>query len=174
MSLQALRRIRRASRGFTMIELVVVMMIIAILFFAVRPNVGGLLRGAQERTALRQLVGVFKVARTEALASGRLVRVVYSPEDGAFFAEVQSTPETDLSVFDVLPVLGRDSVKLPEHWEMTKLQIRGRLAATVSEPIYFYPDGHTDGVAMLFSDPDGGDTLVRLSSATGKPEFFDA
>lgn len=157
-----------------MIELLVVMMIIVIAFFAVRPNIGGLLRGSQERTALRQLVGVFKVARTEALSSGHLVRVVYSPEEGAFSAEVQSTPETDLSEFDLLPILGRESVKLPEHWEMTKLQIRGREAATVSEPIYFYPDGHTDGVAMLFSDPDGSDTVLRLSSATGKPEFFDA
>jgi len=150
------------------------MMIIVIAFFAVRPNIAGLLRGSQERSALRQLVGVFKVARTEALASGRLVRVMYSLEEGVFFAEVQSSPETDVSAFDLLPILGRESVKLPQHWEMTKLQIRGRLAPTVAEPIYFYPDGRTDGVAMLFSDLDGSDTVLRLSSATGKPEFFDA
>jgi Tfp pilus assembly protein FimT len=154
-----------------MIELLVVMMIIAIAFFAVRPNFRGLLQGSQERTALRQLVGVFKVARTEALASGRLVRVFYLPEDRAFVAEVQSSPETDLAAFDQLKVLGREFVRLPKHWDVSEFEIRGRPSRTFSEPIYFYPDGRTDGVTIFFSDQDGDDTVLRLSSATGKPEL---
>src|SRR4030042_4510326 len=84
---------RRAA--FTLIELLIVMMIIAIGFFALRPAFAGAIRGAQERTMLRGLVGLFTSARTEAIASGRLVRVVFEPTDGTFFAEVQSQPDED-------------------------------------------------------------------------------
>ena len=159
----------RRKAAFTLIELLIVMMIIAIAFFALRPAFTGAIRGAQERTMLRGLAGLFTSARTEAIISGRLVRVVFEPTDGTFFAEIQSEPDKDRSIFDPLTLLGRRSVVLPEHMAIAKLEVAGRdLAGLERIHVYFYPDGRTDGAAMLLVDPYGEDMLLEISPTTGR------
>jgi prepilin-type N-terminal cleavage/methylation domain-containing protein len=158
---------RRAA--FTLIELLIVMMIIAIAFFALRPAFAGAIRGAQERTMLRGLVGLFTSARTEAIARGRLVKVVFEPMEGAFYAEIQSEPDNDRSIFEPLALVGRSWVVLPEHMAIGKLEVAGRdLAGLGRTHIYFYPDGRTDGLAMLLVDPYGEDMVLEVSPTTGR------
>lgn len=158
---------RRAA--FTLIELLIVMMIIAIAFFALRPAFAGAIRGAQERTMLRGLVGLFTSARTEAIARGNLVRVVFEPAEGAFFAEIQSEPDNDRSLFDPLPLLGRTAVLLPDHIGIDSMEVAGRERADLGRThVYFYPDGRTDGLAMLLVDPYGEDTVLEISPTTGR------
>ena len=155
--------------AFTLIEILIVMMIIAIAFFALRPAFAGAIRGAQERTMLRQFVGLFTSARTEAIARGRLVRVVFEPTDGTFFAEIQSEPDKDRSVFDPLPLLGWTAVPLPDHIGIRRLEVAGRERPDLGQTrIYFYPDGRTDGLAMLLADPYGEDMLLEVSPTTGR------
>jgi len=159
----------RREAGFTLIELLIVMMIIAIAFFALRPAFAGAIRGAQERTMLRELVGLFTSARTEAIGRGSLIRVVFEPAEAAFFAEIQFEPERDLSVFDPLPLLGRSAVLVPEHLRVGKMEVAGRDRTGFERThIYFYPDGRTDGLAMLLVGRHGNDTLLEVSPTTGK------
>ncbi len=159
----------RRQAAFTLIELLIVMMIIAIAFFALRPAFGGAIRGAQERAMLRELVGLFTSARTAAIAKGSLVRVVFEPAEAAFFAEVQTEPEADRAAFEPLAVPGRDVVALPEHIAVEEMEIAGRDWTSLGRShIYFYPDGRTDGLAVLLVSRAGEDRILEVSPTTGR------
>lgn len=155
--------------GFTLIELTVVMAVIAILFFALQPTFVGMVRGAQERAALGELVGLFNYARTEAVGSGRLVRVICEPREGLFWAEAQADPEQDRSQFDRLRILGRSEVRMSGPLTVAAMTVSGlEMADQPAAPVYFYPDGRTDGASLSLIDGAGRELTILLSSATGR------
>ena len=171
MSLLWLRSGRPEHRlaGFTLLELLVVMMVITIAFFALRPSFGGAVREAEERTAMRQLVGLFTAARAEAVARGRLVRVVYDPQETAFYSEVQQAPEQDRLLFQPVGLLGRKRVRLPEHLVIEEVEVGGMgLTPAEAWAVYFYPDGRTDGAALLMVRNSGATAVLEILGATGK------
>jgi len=163
---QFARRTERA--GFTLLELVVVMVIAGILFVAAQPSFSALMRGAQERAALRRLVGLLNSARTEAVASGRLVRVCCDPGRGELWAEAQLDPTGDRSAFELLRVLGRAQVMVPDSLHISKLLAGGRDTRKRQAQLYFYPDGRTDGLLLVLADGRGREITVELSAATGR------
>jgi prepilin-type N-terminal cleavage/methylation domain-containing protein len=162
------------TRGFTLIELVVVMTIIAIAFFTLRPGIVGVRRGAENRKSLRQLVGLLSGARTKAIAGGKLVRVHCDPDAGVFWAEAQVDPALDRDEFQLLRVLGREKVTLSSGLWLSDLMVAGQAAGAIAQnPIYFYPDGRTDGATVVLLDANGRELAVELASATGKVEISD-
>jgi len=161
-------RANARQRGFTLMELLVVIAILAIVFFALQPNIGGLLRGARERAGLRQLVGLFSYARTEAVGRGCLVRVVYDPGEEVFWLERQYDPKMDRSAFEPVRVLGHTTTSVPESLSVAALSVSGSEVSGGPAVIYFYPDGRTDGAVVVLTDDAGREIIVELSSATGK------
>jgi Tfp pilus assembly protein FimT len=145
------------------------MTIVVIAVFAVRPTLGGAVRAAQERAAVRRLVGLLNYSRTDAVARGRLVRVVCAPEEGAFWAEAQVDPWADRSDFQLLKVLGREQVLLPEEMLIAELSVGGQDATALSQSeIYFYPDGRTEGAVLVLLNGAGNEVILELYAATGR------
>lgn len=159
----------RSDRGFTLIELVVVMSIIAIAFFAARPAFQGALQSAERRAALRGLVSLLTTARTEAVESGILVRVVCDPEEGLLWAEEQVEPEIDRSHFEPLRGQAGKGLYLPEGFSVTQLEIGGMDAQQLTKTeMYCYPDGSTDGLLLAIEDTRGREAVIEMLPATGK------
>ena len=160
--------------GFTAVELVIVMTIIVIAFFSVRPMVATARRSAEKRAALRHLVSMFGYARTGAVAQARLVRVICEAGDGALYAERQVDPRADRSEFELMRVLGRSQLVLPEELVISELTVGGQDAGDLSEAlIYFYPDGSTDGATLALQDQHGKETVIELSAVTGRVTVSD-
>ena len=158
-----------SKRGFTLVELVIVMTLIAIGFFAVRPVVATARRSAEKRAALRHLVSMLGYARTGAVAQARLVRVTCAARDGAFYAERQVDPRADRAEFELMRVLGRSQLVLPEELAIDELTVGGQDVGGLGEAlIYFYPDGSTDGAALALLDRYGNETVIELSAVTGR------
>lgn len=159
---------RARQGGFTLLEMVVVIAIVAILFFALQPNLAGMLRGSEERTALRQLVGLFNYARVEAVGKGCLVRVVYDPNDVVFRVERQSDPAVDRAAFEPIRVQGRSKVGIPEWLDVSQMAVAGQEVHQQSTTIYFYPDGRTDGASLVLADDKGRQIVIEISATTGR------
>jgi general secretion pathway protein H len=160
---------RRGGRGFTLLELLVVMVILAIAFFAVRPNFVRSLQANRDRAAVRRVVGVLTSARTQAVARGRLVRVFLDLGRRRLWGEIQAEPEGDRALFDPLPLLGRAETKLPDYLAVSDLVVGGESAARRTERIiYFFPDGRTTGASMTLLGEAGGEFPLGLSPVTGR------
>lgn len=160
---------RRGREGFTYLELLVVMIVVAIGFFAVRPSFIGVLRGARERSALRQLVGLLTAARAEAVGTGKLIRVVYDADAGTFRAEAQARPQEDRQSFEPLSLVGRRQVRLPDHLVVSDIEVGGlSMTGAATAAVYFYPDGRTEGAAILLVRDSGDTVVLELMRATGR------
>jgi general secretion pathway protein H len=163
----------RAGRGFTLIELLVVMVIIAIAFFAVEPTFMSSVHANQNRAALRDLAGLLGGARTQAVARGRLVRVIVAPGQAEVWAEVQSDPMLDRSQFDVLPLYGQAQLSLPQYVQITDLQIGGAGRQQRDEAVmYFYPDGRSTGASLALECANGEAFTIEVSPVTGKVVIY--
>jgi prepilin-type N-terminal cleavage/methylation domain-containing protein len=163
------RQLLCGDRGFTMIELVIVMMIIAIAFFAVRPAVTRPLQANRERAGVRRVMSALVAARGRAVGEGRLVRVIVSPGDGALWADIQADPWTDRAAFTPLLLLGRRETVLPEELTIARLAIGGGTGGQADESaIYFYPDGRTSGAQLILEGATGQEFFVELLAATGR------
>ncbi len=157
------------DRGFTLVEMVIVMMIIAIGFFAARPAITRPLQANRERAGLRRAMGALVAARGKAVGEGRLVRVTISPREGALWAEIQADPWTDRAAFVPLSLLGRRETRLPEELGITRLEIGGGDEWQADEgTIYFYPDGRTTGAQLTLEGATGQEFTVELLPATGR------
>ncbi len=171
-----------AARGFTLIELMVVMIIIVIAAFAIRPAFVRSLRADRERAAVRQVVALLSSARTEAVARGRLVRVAIAPRQTRLWAERQAAPEEDeaesrqtqdtRALFEPIALLGRKQVVLPEYLEVSDLVLGGADAmSSRDQMIYCYPDGRTSGATLVLTGATGQEFTIDLSPATGRVQL---
>jgi prepilin-type N-terminal cleavage/methylation domain-containing protein len=166
----ALRRAKKgAGPGFTLVELLVVMIIVVIGYAALRPTFGGFVRGAQKRAALRKIVGLLSSARAQAIAKGKLVRVICDPSEQVLWAEVQVDPRVDLHEFESIAILGRREVRLPGHLAVVEIWVAGQPASDLNQAaIYFYPDGHTDGAVLALAADTGSQAVIEVAPTTGK------
>lgn len=80
------------SRGFTLIELVLVMLIIGLLLAIVAPALGGLLRSQRMDQSARIVAALIKEARVRSAADAKPYRLVIDTEDNTCWIEVL-TPE---------------------------------------------------------------------------------
>lgn len=96
-------RADRTSRGFTLIELVLVILIIGLLLAVVAPSLGGMLRSQKLDAAARTIAGMLKQARIYAASQAKPYRLVIDTDDNTCWLEVLSTsgferPESSLGV----------------------------------------------------------------------------
>lgn len=83
---------RRTSRGFTLIELVLVMLIIGLLLALVAPTMGGFMRSQRLDQSARTVAAMLKQARVSAAADARPHRLVIDTDDNTCWLE-ELTPE---------------------------------------------------------------------------------
>src|SRR5262245_46989953 len=86
-------------RGFTLLELVLVMLIITIVVGAVAPKLNGFTMGRSGKHLASRVLSMTNYARTQAISEGRPYRLNYSEKDRAFWLDFLdgSVPGTDLA-----------------------------------------------------------------------------
>lgn len=120
----------RTSRGFTLLELMLVMLIIAVAAALVGPAVGSRLLRADARRTAAQLRSAMELMRLHAVRSGRAELLVVDPEENAYWREggggaVEVAPESGI-------------LSAQSRWVRENGQVE----------FHFYPDGTNSGGAV--------------------------
>lgn len=124
------------ARGFTLLEILVVLALAAIILALVLPRLGGGLEGLRVRTASRQVAALLRSARVHAIARGQTVAVTVDPRGGTL--QVESAGRAGTS----------RRLTLPAGIRLAVLDEAARPRGDRPTRIRFSPRGGSDGGAL--------------------------
>ncbi len=126
-------RIPAKPRGFSLVELMVVMVLITLLFAVVGVSVSRSVGGAEIRNAEREIVAGLRHTRGQA---------IINREQEIFSVDANSR---------TWKAAGRDPVPLPDGLEITLNTGRSELTGEGAGGIRFFPDGASTGGSIVLT-----------------------
>lgn len=141
---------RRGQRGFTLLELVVVLALLGLLMGLVLPQMQRVISRQRERANLRQMTSVLRLARSQATTSRQRIRVFVNKETGRYWMERSNRKGalTGMRLGDVHLV-----------WQDASRR-QGYIA--------FYGDGSSSGGKLAMVDSAGRNYTLEVEIITGK------
>jgi len=115
------------ARGFTLVELMVVMVIIALVMGLVATSLSRSISGAEARAATRKVVASLRYTRARAIIDKSEQVFLVNTEERSYVAP------------------GRKQVNLPEGVDVTITTARSELTSEDVAGIRFFPDGGSTG-----------------------------
>ena len=136
-------------RGFTLVELLVVMALLALVVALVPPSFERMRESMQYRDTLRRVLGEMRSARQQALAQGR---------DARFSIDLTARQ---------FGVDGRPPSSLPETLEIRFIAAQAELSAQQKVSIRFHPQGGATGGTVELLRPSGAGTRITVDWLSG-------
>lgn len=151
---------RAVHPGFTLLELVLVMLIMATGLAVAAPSLQGWSRGSQLRNQADQLVSVTRFARTRAIADSTTYRLNIDPAANTYHLTMQSGQQF------VQP----ESKEWGKTFQLQDATIRlssGTVGASgVANTIDFLPDGRTQEATIELQSTRSGTISIQCASPT--------
>ena len=145
----------RAARGFTLIEILVVIALMALAAGVVPVAFGKLYEGAQYRASVRAALDAMRAARLHAMSSGTETRFVVAMRERRFGAE---------------GVPGAAAYELPAPLEMHAEMAAQELGDDGSLAVRFLPQGGASGGSLDILRPSGAGVRLRVDWFSGRVE----
>lgn len=141
------------ARGFTLIEILAVIMLIALVLTVVSVSVGSGLSGARVSAAGRELVAAMRHTRGQAIVKR---------ESQVFSIDLERRRYT---------APGRREIELPKDMEIRVLTAREELIGDGTAGIRFFPDGSSTGgrVTLLMGEREW---IIEVQWLTGEVVLF--
>ena len=145
--------VQRITSGYTLLELVMVLAIIATALAMLAPSLSGFATNRKTEEVARQFVSLTRWARSQAVADGTTYQLVIDAQAGRWWLMVQPADSTDFE--EVLGPFGR-VYTVPEG-----VEIRPELpVVNGQQAIQFDPTGRNDVAVIHFTGPRSDITVA--------------
>ena|SRR5687768_13309044 len=158
-----------ARRGFSLIELMVVLLLIAVLIAMIIPAMHGTYEDALLRSTARRLVDVCNLANSRAVTFNQVFCVRLNTKEGKYLVEPQR--KTVASVKQFAPFEGVFDQRVSV--ELRRPQVESEDNENQRDQITFYPDGTADARELLLRDRQGFRLALRINPITARVQIVE-
>lgn len=153
--------------GFTLLELIVVLTLLAIISAAVVPLYLNSTESLREERALRDLYATLKFAQERAIFETTEYRVYLDDERGAYWLTRMTGYHDEQKIFARVDEPYAERTVLPEGVTMRKPKAR-RDEKVKASYIAFYPSGACDAASITLERKDGRTLAVNTKGKLGQ------
>lgn len=157
------RLLRVHQTGFTLLELLVVLVLLGIVAVLVAPGLGGSLENAKLKTVSRELLAALRVQRSEAIAQGRIITLRFAGDESNY--RIDGEPVNLAEGLSVVYQAATGAVS--QGVQGSPLPVTG------NNDLAFYPDGSSSG-ALLQLRLGEGLRYIRIDWLTGAVSLLDS
>ena len=153
--------------GFTLIELMVVILIMGLMFTFVMPQIQGF-RQAALKSQARRLAGRATYLYDEATGHKLVLRLIFDIDDNGY-AVAQLDPYAVKPVFAPDNSIQGHQVLLPAAIRIRDVTVEG--IGTINKGVIatnFYPEGYVDATVVHLEDASGDVMTLEFSPLTGQ------
>jgi general secretion pathway protein H len=157
------------SRGFSLIELLVVLILISLSLALVAPSLSRFWQTAELRGAAQKISGILRNCRSEAVNKGKVYQVVLNSQSREVRVQtMESSEEKDEKKEGSTP---QRTYLLPEGIQMKEDPTSSSESASGLPVIEFYPNGGSNGGTILINSPDRLGYRIQVNFLTGMVEI---
>lgn len=154
------------SQGFSLIELIVVLVIVSLLTALATPSLTKTLQRMELKTASKKISAILRYCRSESVNKNQVTLASFDTE-----AHVLSIFSVELG--EKKSTLER-SYPFPQEVEVGKFDVGKTLMETSHPSFEFYPNGGSNGGSAVIRRERGGAFLIQVDFLTGTVRVEDA
>lgn len=167
-------RCPRGCRGFTFLELIVVVSLLAMITAAIVPLYGASINGLRSRSTKNELVSAIQYAQQQAVVEGREYRLLFDDKKRSFHVVQWEKMDEEEKVFAPVEEAWARKRELPGNLEFKKLP-RQKDKQFKLPYIAFYPNGSCDRAEIAVEDKKdrAAGFSIELTGVIGKLKIED-
>jgi type II secretion system protein H len=161
-------------RGFSLIELMVVLLLIAVLSAMIIPAMHGTYEDALLRSTARRLVDIFNLANSRAVTLNQVFYVRLNTKEGKYLIEPQRRASATANQFAPFEGVFDQRVSVELRRPEASAPDTGS-TGNEGDParITFYPDGTADQRELLLRDRHGFQLALRINPITARVQIVE-
>lgn len=163
----------RATAGYTLMEMIVVMTIIALITAGVIPVFQGTMTAVRGDRASRDFVALLKYAQETAIAEATEYRFCMNYEEGTYWLMRAAVDEDGARTFERVDDAYGATRRLPNGITLDRPDARFD-RDTKAHFVAFYPGGACDYATITIEKRDGDDIDIRTKGRLGQFEVKES
>ena len=164
-----------AFSGFTLFELLVVVLIISLTSAFVMPRIAASLPGVQLKSTTRAVAASLRFARSKAVSESKPHVAIFDYTQRRLAVEPIENPMEAMQLDSLREILIRSKLdkvyEIPDEIELTVLNTDGVEETTDLFPILFLPRGDSTGAKIILQNPRQRQYTVTVDRITGRVEI---
>ena len=155
------------NKGFSLVELIVVLVIMSLSISLVTPSLSQFLRTVELKGAAKKVGGILRYCRSEAVNKGHVVQVLFNPNLREIRVQSKGLTERKEEQDKKEDSIPKKAYLLPDGIRIKKVDILSTQPPSDSPLIEFYPNGGSNGGSILLDSEGRNSYNIEVHFLTG-------